>query len=247
MRLIQFPIGIFGVAMGMAVLPALSEHAVKGETEKLKEDFSFALRLLFFITVPAMIGLISLKVPIVNILFQRGEFDLAATIGTSDALVYYSIGIWAIVGVRVLAGSFYSMQDTKTPVKVAVSAMIVNIVLSVLLMGPLKHCGLALANSIASISNFILLFYFLRKRLGGIGTKRIVSSFAKTIIASIIMGIAGWFILSGKIWTLDGYEVQKALYLTGTIALCLVIYGFLSYLFKSEEMGYLVEKIRRRR
>src|SRR4030066_1096648 len=80
MRLIQFPIGIFGVAMGMAVLPALSEHAVKGEFDKLKDDFSFALRLLFFITIPAMAGLIALREPIVNILFQRGKFDYTATV-----------------------------------------------------------------------------------------------------------------------------------------------------------------------
>src|SRR4030066_2469311 len=92
MRLIQFPIGIFGVAMGMAVLPALSEHAVKGEFDKLKDDFSFALRFLFFITVPAMVGLIALREPIVNMLFERGNFDYAATIGTSQALLFYSLG-----------------------------------------------------------------------------------------------------------------------------------------------------------
>lgn len=250
MRLIQFPIGIFGVAMGMAVLPALSEHSVKGEMEKVKEDFSFALRLLFFITVPAMIGLIALNVPIVSTLFQRGKFEYAATIGTSDALMFYSLGIWAIVGVRVITATFYSLQDTKTPVKVAAAAMIINVIFSFLLMKPMRHNGLAFANAIASGCNFVLLFYFLRKRLGGIGTKRILNSFTKTFIASAIMGLAGWFIarneiwLISEIWTLSGYGLKKAVYLSSTIIICGVIYMFFSYLLKSEELGYIIEKVK---
>jgi putative peptidoglycan lipid II flippase len=250
MRLIQFPIGIFGVAMGMAVLPALSEHSVKGEMEKVKEDFSFALRLLFFITVPAMIGLIALNVPIVSTLFQRGKFEYAATIGTSDALMFYSLGIWAIVGVRVIAATFYSMQDTKTPVKVAAAAMIINVIFSLLLMKPMKHNGLAFANAIASGCNFVLLFYFLRKRLGGIGTKRILNSFTKTFIASAIMGLAGWFIVSNgiwsisEVWTMSGYGLKKAVYLGSAIIICGGIYMFLSYLLKSEEFGYIIERLK---
>ncbi len=250
MRLIQFPIGIFGVAMGMAVLPALSEHSVKGEMEKVKEDFSFALRLLFFITVPAMIGLIALNVPIVSTLFQRGKFEYAATIGTSDALMFYSLGIWAIVGVRVIAATFYSMQDTKTPVKVAAAAMIINVIFSLLLMKPMKHNGLAFANAIASGCNFVLLFYFLRKRLGGIGTKRILNSFTKTFIASAIMGLAGWFIARNEIWsisevwTMSGYGLKKAVYLGSAIIICGGIYMFLSYLLKSEELGYIIKRVK---
>lgn len=244
MRLIQFPIGIFGVAMGMAVLPALSEHSAKGEMEKVKEDFSFALRLLFFITVPAMIGLIALNVPIVSTLFQRGKFGYAATIGTSDALMFYSLGIWAIVGVRVIAATFYSMQDTKTPVKMAAAAMLINILLSFLLMKPMKHNGLAFANAIASGCNFILLFYFLREKLGGVGTKRIVSSFGKTLAASLIMGISGWFIVRSEIWTMSGYGLKKAVYLGSAIIICGVIYMLLSYLLKNEEMGYIIKRVK---
>lgn len=246
MRLIQFPIGIFGVAMGMAVLPALSEHSVKGEMEKVKEDFSFALRLLFFITVPAMMGLIALKTPIVSTLFQRGEFGYAATIGTSDALMFYSLGIWAVVGARVITATFYSMQDTKTPVKVAASAMIINIIMSLLLMGPMKHSGLAFANAIASGCNFMVLFYFLRKRLGGVGTKRIVNSFGKTLTASLVMGVVGWFVVRSGIWTMSGYGLNKAVYLGSTIIICSGIYMLLSYLLKSEEMGYIIDKARQK-
>ncbi len=247
MRLIHFPIGIFGVAMGVAVLPALSEHSARGERDKLKEDFSFALRLLFFITVPAMVGLIALRIPIVATLYQRGRFGYAATIGTADALMFYSLGIWAMVGVRVIAATFYSMQDTRTPVKIAAVTMVLNILLSFLLMGPMKHAGLAFANAIASSCNFMLLFYFLRKKLGGIGAGKIFTSFAKTFSAAGIMGLSGWLVARGGAWTTDGHSLQKAGHLGGAIALCAGIYLLLSYLIKSEEMGYILDKVRSRK
>lgn len=246
MRLIQFPIGIFGVAMGMAVLPTLSEHAVKGEFDKLRDDFSFALRLLFFITVPAMAGLIALREPIVNILFQRGEFDYTATVGTAQALLFYSIGIWSIVGVRVIIASFYSMQDTRTPVKVAVIAVTMNIILSIILMGPLKHGGLALANSLASGVNFTLLFFLLKKRLKRVDGRKILYSFIKTIFAASIMGIIGGMLLHDELWHIHGLILKKAFYLTGTIVVCIGIYLLLSHLLKSEEVSYVIELIRKR-
>jgi len=164
MRLIQFPIGIFGVAMGMAVLPTLSRHAVKRDFVSLREDFSFSLRLLFFITVPAMAGLIALREPIVNLLFQRGTFDYAATKATADALLYYSMGIWSTVGIKIVTVTFYSMQDTKTPVKIAAVGVVFNLLLSLALMGPLKHSGIALAYSVAAGLNFTLRFLFSKKK-----------------------------------------------------------------------------------
>ncbi|MGO9379812.1 MAG: murein biosynthesis integral membrane protein MurJ [Dissulfurispiraceae bacterium] len=246
MRLIQFPIGIFGVAMGMAVLPTLSEHAAKKQFGALKEDFSFALRLLFFITVPAMVGLIALRLPIVSSLYQHGEFSRQATSGTADALMFYAFGIWAIVGVRVLNATFYSMQDTKTPFKIMVCGVLLNIICSVSLMGPLKYNGLAFANSLSAMFNFILLFYCLRKKLGGIGSRRIVVSFLKIGLAAAVMGICGWFATKGALWTLSGHTGQKAGFLTIAISGCLGIYFFVAYLLRIEEMGYLVKKVKER-
>lgn len=246
MRLIQFPIGIFGVAMGMAVLPTLSQHAVRGDIGRLREDFSFALRLLFFITVPSMAGLIALREPIVNLLFQRGNFDYSATIGTSDALLFYSLGIWSIVGVRVITTSFYAMQDTKTPVKIATVGVFTNIILSIALMGYMKHSGLALANSLASGVNFLILFYFLRRKLKRVDATRIVKSFIKIIISSLIMGISGWAVLHGELWEKSGKNSEKALYFGGTVILCVGIYITASYLLKNEEMDYLFKSFRNR-
>lgn len=243
MRLIQFPVGIFGVAMGMAVLPALSEHAVKGNFDGLREDFSFALRLLFFITVPAMAGLIALREPIVNLLFQRGEFDYLATRKTAEALMFYSIGIWSIVGVRVVTATFYSMQDTRTPVKVAAVGVTTNVILSLLLMGPMMHSGLALANALASGLNFSLLFYFLRRKLDRVDTKQIAISFMKTGTASVIMGVIGWAVLHGDLWEKTGDSMQKLLYLVVTIMLCIAAYVIISRLLRNEELEYIYKSL----
>lgn len=246
MRLVQFPIGIFGVAMGMAVLPTLSEHAVRGDIDKVKEDFSFSLRLLFFITVPSLAGLVALREPIVNLLFQRGQFDYAATQGTAEALLFYSLGIWSIVGVRVITATFYSLQDTKTPVKIATIGVSSNIILSLLLMGPMKHSGLALANSLASAINFALLFFSLSRKLKGVEGRMIFVSFAKILVSSSIMGIAGWAILRDGSWQQSGPWMVKSISLTAVICLCAVLYGIISHLLKSQEMDYIYSTVKKK-
>jgi putative peptidoglycan lipid II flippase len=246
MRLVQFPIGIFGVAMGMAVLPALSEHAARGETGRLREDFSYALRLLFFITVPAMAGLIALRGPIVNLLFVRGRFDAAAAAGTADALLSYAFGIWAVVGVRVVTATFYALQDTRTPVKVGAAAVLVNLSLSLALMGPLAHAGLALANTCASMVNFAALFFLLRRRLGGLESARIARALARTAVASAAMGLAGWALLRGELWGAAGHTALKAALFSGTAALCIGIYLAASRLLGSEELGAVLALLGRK-
>ena len=246
MRLIQFPTGIFGVAMGMAVLPALSEHAVRGDIARLREDFSFALRLLFFITVPAMAGLMALREPIVNLLFQRGIFDYKATVGTADALFFYSAGIWAMVGVRIVTATFYSLQDTKTPVRIAVIALTTNIVMSLVLMGPMKHKGLALANSLAAAVNFTFLIYFLKKKLGRIDGRRILRSFIRICATSGVMGLSGWLMIRGAMWKLAGRFAEKAAYLSVVIAMCLFIYFIISFFMRGDEADYVFGVIRNR-
>jgi putative peptidoglycan lipid II flippase len=246
MRLVQFPVGIFGVAMGMAVLPALSEHAARGETDRLREDFSYALRLLFFITVPAMAGLIALRGPIVNLLFLRGRFDDAAASGTTQALLCYALGIWAIVGVRIVTATFYSLQDTRTPVKIGVAAVLVNLGLSLALMGPLAHAGLALANACASMVNFAALFLLLRRRLGRLETARIARSLLRAVAAAALMGLAGWALLRGPLWEAGGHTALKAGLFAGAAALCVGVYLVTSRLLGSEELGAVLALARRR-
>lgn len=142
-----------------------------------------------------MIGLIVLREPIVALLFQRGEFGADSTRLTAYALIFYSAGLWAFSAVRVVVSTFYSLQDTVTPVKMASISIIANILLSLLLMGPLSHGGLALATSLASMLNFCLLVWVLRRRLGELNGKTIIESVAKSVICALVMGGALGYLL----------------------------------------------------
>jgi len=246
MRLIQFPIGIFGVAVSMAALPSLSRHASTGNTRALRDDFSFSIRMLFFVTVPAMAGLIALGEPIINLLFQRGKFDAHATSQTASALVFYALGIWSIVGVKIVTSAFYSLKDTRTPFKVLVVALCLNILFSFILMHPMKHSGLALANTLSSGSNFVILLYLLRKKLLGVDGRRIVESFVRTVACASVMGILGHLVLRGQLWQESGLALKKSMLLGLAIGACLLVYGVMSYLLRSEELRYLVELLRGR-
>lgn len=239
-RLIHFPVGIFAVALSMAALPSLSRHAAHGDISSLRNDFSFSLRLLFFISIPSMTGLIALREPIINLLFQRGEFDYHATVQTSSALFFYSLGIWSIAGSKVVTSAFYSFQDTKTPFKIFIVAVIINVICSYTLMHPLKHGGIALANTISSAVNFILLFFFFRKKIERIDARKIISSFFKSLFAAVIMGIAGHTMIRQDMWTVNGMALQKAVYLSGVMFVCVLIYIIISYVVRSDELHYTI-------
>lgn len=246
MRFIHFPLGIFGVALATAILPTLSAQASRGERVALRETLSFGLRLVFFITVPSMIGLIALRVPIVNLILQRGKFDFTATIGTAQAILYYGIGLWAFAGIRIVLQAFYSLQDTRTPLKIGSIGMIINLFFSLLLMSPLRHGGLALANSIAASFVLILLASILRKRLGRIDGRRIVKSLSKIVISSAFIGIIGLWISRDQLWMTSGNLPYKTFLLGGGILLSLLCYLLLMYLLKSEELSFLMGIIKER-
>ena len=245
-RLIEFPLGIFAVAIGTAVLPTMSRYAAEENFEDLKDALSFALRLVFFVTIPAMVGLIALRVPIVSILFMRGEFDYQTTLLTAEALLYYSVGLWAIAGVRIIVPTFYSLQDTRTPVKIAIVTLFANIILSIVLAFPLGlgHGGLALATSISSIMNLMILLMILRKRLGGIGVKRVFISVSKISLSSIVMGIIVYLFCCRIQWGVISDIGEKVFILGGGIVIGAAVFFLCSYFLRSEEFYSFVRIVR---
>ncbi|MBW1896515.1 MAG: murein biosynthesis integral membrane protein MurJ, partial [Deltaproteobacteria bacterium] len=239
-RLVQFPLGVFAISLGTAVLPSLAKQAALGDMDGLRSSFSYAMRLVFFITVPAMTGLIILREPIIKLLFERGAFGQEATRLTAEALLFYALGLCAFSGVRIVAPTFYALQDTKTPVKMAVISLIVNIAAGIVLMGPMRHGGLALATSLGSAVNFTLLIYALRKRLGRIGAHEIIRSLLRTAVSAAVMGavvgsVALWCVPKcvGSTW----YLVVCVL---GSILLGVLIYGVCAVLLRSRELGAMV-------
>jgi putative peptidoglycan lipid II flippase len=246
MRFIHFPLGIFGVAMATAVLPTLSAQAARRETAAFRETLSLGLRLVFFVTFPAMVGLITLRVPIVNLMLEHGHFDRISTIGTATAVLYYSLGLWAFAGVRIVSQAFYSLQDTKTPVKIAMLALGANISLSVILMTPLEHGGLALAASLAAMLNLGLLTVRLRKKIGRMDGRRILQSLLKIVPAAGAMGVIGWWVALQPVWELGDAMGRKLALLSagigGSVAFYLVVMLFL----RSEELAFIWGVIRRK-
>jgi putative peptidoglycan lipid II flippase len=246
-RLMEFPLGIFAIAIGMASLPSLSSLASQGQMEEFKDTLSFTFRLVSFISIPAMMGLIFLKTPIVHLLFQRGHFDYTATAMTAKALLCYSVGLWAIAGVRAILPAFYSLQDTWTPLKIGVICLVVNVVLNSILIVPLKHAGLALATSLSSILNLILLSRKLHPRLGEMDIKRNIGSLLRITFCSLLMGAAAYFICSGEDWTKAGHSIEKILLLGTGIGAGLGIYLICSYWMKNEELFFLLKMLRRKK
>lgn len=244
-RLVQFPLGIFAMAASTAILPTLSRYAAAREYDELKNTFAQSLKLVFFITVPAMVGLIVLREPIVALLFQRGEFDAAATQLTIQAVLYYSLGLWAFSAVRIIAATFFALQDARTPVRVAIISIIANILLGVILMKPMAHGGLALATSLASMLNLVLLMHALRARLGLLGWKNIAQSAAKAFFCSLVMGIVVW--MSARIMIPPESRTSAGLLMgvVASIGIGLCIYGVMSFVLKSQELSIILKEAKR--
>ncbi len=248
-RLVQFPLGIFAIATATAILPSLSRQAASRDLEAVKATFAHAMKLVLFITIPSMVGLIILREPIVALLFKRGVFDSKAVQLTAYALLYYSIGLWAFSCVRIVVSTFYALQDTRTPVRIAVISIIANIVLGIILMGPLAHGGLALATSLASMLNLGLLIRALKIKLGPLGLKNIAESACKSVLCAAIMGAVVMVVSIFMIPSADGSLHGLFFGLMGTIIIGFLFYGSFSFLIKSPEMqkvwGLIVKGIRK--
>jgi len=235
-RLVEFPLGILAISMSVAVLPTFSRQAAEQNFSEWKNTFVFAMNLTFFITLPAMVGLVIFNYPIIALLLQHGEFSTQDTMFTAQALIYYSTGLWAFSGVRILLSAFYSLQDTKTPFKIATISVIINILLSIYLMMPLLHCGLALATALSSMLNFILLVWCLRKKLGPLGGKKIIESVSKSMICSMIMGIILWLFISHFPVPETASISRLLITVICGITAGIVIYGLTAYLLKCREL-----------
>jgi len=247
MRFIHFPLGIFGVAIATAVLPTLSAQAAKQEMAQFRDTLSLGIRLVFFIMFPAMAGLIMLRVPIVNLLLQHGEFNQLSTLGTASALLYYALGLWAFAGVRVVSQAFYSLQDTKTPVRIAMLALATNMVLSIfLIQTPLQHGGLALATSLAAMLNLGLLTKRLRKKIGRMDGRKILVSLLRIVPVSVAMGAIGWWISRNPAWDAPGNTLFKIKWLGGGITASVFFYIVAMWLLRSEELKFLWGIVRRK-
>ncbi|MGE5370856.1 MAG: murein biosynthesis integral membrane protein MurJ [Solirubrobacterales bacterium] len=185
-RIMQLPIGIFGISIAMAVFPAMNAQVARDEIDAFKRTFSLGLRGVFLITIPAGAGLIALREPVIELFFQQGRFTAADTTATAWAVLYYSLGMFAYSALQLLNRVFYSLKDTVTPVVVGICSIALNIAFSILLVPLMQHTGLALAYSLAGAANLLALLGVLKWRLHTIDGGRILRNF---IIASAASGL----------------------------------------------------------
>lgn len=224
-RLMEFPLGVFGVALGSVLLPRLSKENVDANREEFSRLLDWGLRWCILISVPATTGLIVLSDTMVATLFYHGEFTETDVLMSARALVAFSIGLTALVGVRVLSPGFFARNDTKTPVRAGVYAMVANAIAAIALVFPLQHVGLAAATSLAAFVNAgLLLYWLLRDQVFTFQPKWLLF-LARVAAASLIMG----YVLSEHLVTpLDSWMehsiLMRILLLLGYIAIGAGIY-----------------------
>ena len=241
-RVVQLPLGVFAIAVGTAALPSFSEQVAGEDYERLKKTISFSLRLIMFVTIPAMVALIILRVPIISVLFQRGQFDIASTIPTAQALLYYAVGLWAFSCIRVVVSAFYALQDTRTPVKIAIVALLVNVIMGIALMFPMKHSGLALATSVASAVNIIVLAVILERRVGRFLRKDFWVSVSRTTLATAVMAAAVEIVGRMLAWNNAGAFSERLTFLVVTIAVGFAVFVLSSFMLGGSEMRALLRR-----
>jgi putative peptidoglycan lipid II flippase len=243
-RLMEFPLGVAGIAMATAALPTLSEQAARGEHAALCETFTFTLRLCNFLMAPAAVGFLLLGEPMVRVLYQRGEFGPLETAGTVWALGFYALGLPGFAAAKIGAQAFYALGDTQTPVRVAISAMGLNSVLAIVLAFPLGHGGLALATSCSGTANAVSLAWLLRRRLGPKVLAGLGSGLGRAAIASAALALA----VAGASWRWPPPVDRgaEAVWLGAMIAGGVLTYAATHRAMTSPELEALWQTLRRR-
>ena len=236
-------ISVFVMAITTVIFPMLSKAFFKEDMKKGKELMSEGINMILIITVPATIGIVILAPPVIKIFFQRGAFDGTATYMTSQALIFYSLGLVGSSLRLMLNKVFYSIQDTITPMKNGIIAVGINIGLNYILIRYMDHSGLALATSISATITTIFLFLDLRGKLGKIGLKKYLICFLKTLLASAVMGLSVYAIYFGLTGLLPNKTIIELLILILSIIVGMTVYFILCCILKVEEMRTLMKRL----
>jgi len=244
-RIMEFPLGLFGISIATASLPGLADFAARGDRDGFVRGVRHALQLVFLVMVPAAVGMAVLADPIITLLFQTGAFQPDDVQGTRVALYAFAAGVWAYATVKVVVQAFYAQQDTTTPMRTGAAAVVVNIILSLVLMGPLRHAGLALATSLAAIFQFGLLIYLLRRKVGLMGGRSIVATGGRALVASGVMGLAGAAVHRWWGGSPGGARLDSLVELAVVIPAAIVVYAIALLVLRGEEARWVVRGVRR--
>jgi putative peptidoglycan lipid II flippase len=234
-RLMQLPLSIFGFAIVSASLPIMSKSFIENDLTMFKDCLNNSIKLSIFTILPAMIGFISIGLPIIRLLFEHGNFNFSGSIITNNTLFYYSIGLPGYALSKIFVNAFYSIQNTKTPFKIAVFTVILHIILCFFLTKLMNVSGLAFATALSSYFNLFLLIISLKKYIKKNFLEDIFISFLKSLIASIFTGITALYIC----------KIFNNLLIS---VFCAIFFGFIVFIFissilKSKELTMLFDML----
>lgn len=193
-RFMQFPIGVFGVAIATATLPTLSRSTANPDYSEFRQTLAHSLALVFLLCIPSAVGLAVLGKPIVALVFEHGKFTAFDTVQTANALAAYAIGLAGYGAIKVLSPAFYALNDARTPMVISLGSIAVNYLMNSLLVGPFGHVGLAFSTSAVALVNFLLLALFMRRRLGLLGGRQLAITALKIALASAALAVVAWIV-----------------------------------------------------
>src|SRR5881398_1527676 len=239
-RVMELVLGGYAIAVATAILPMMSHQAAAKDYESLQKTLAFSVRIVAFITIPAALGLMILREPIIRVLFQHGQFVAESTRLTARALLYYAVGLPALATVKLIVPAFYSTGDTKTPVIIASISLGINILLNIIFLQfffkRVQNGGPALATAIACFFDFFALFIIFRLRYGAMGTMEILRSFGKTSLCACIMGVGCWFGNYYTAFTMHSRFLVQLLVFAALILGATALYPALAWLFRCHEI-----------
>jgi putative peptidoglycan lipid II flippase len=248
-RLMQLPLGIFGVAIGTVTLPLASKSAALGNIDEFRGILASGMRLAFLLTIPSAIGLAMLASPIISVIYQHGRFTAEMTRQTAGALQFYAIGLVAYSALKVLTPAFYAIGKRNTPMLVSFLAIGTNLFLNWLFTFRLRwgHRGLAFSTSIVATINFLLLYALMWQQTRGLESRRMFTALGKICLAAGLMALVCW---AANYWCLDAWEqlrfVQKLCALLGTIVVSAAIFFGVALLLGVDELREVFDLARRR-
>jgi putative peptidoglycan lipid II flippase len=244
-RLMELTLGIFAISISTVILPLLSRQAAAARVDKMIETLSFAIRVVGFVTIPAAVGLIILRDPIVSVVFERGAFNARSLVLTADPLIYFSLGLIMFALIKVLAPAFYALKEMRIPVLVSACDMAVNTTLCFVLSTYMGNSGVALALTCGATLNVTLLITIFAARHGAFKFREISISLAKIAIAAAAMGVFCW---GADAWlglaTVRGGWIRLGLTL-GTIGGGMLVFAAVSAALRSRELPELISMFRR--
>lgn len=249
-RVMELVLGSYAIAMSTALLPMMSHQAASGKFAEMKNTFGFSLRVVSFITIPAAVGLILLREPIIQVLFQHGRFSAASTALTSRALLFYSLGLPAFAAIKLISPMYFSTHDTLTPARIGAWALGINIALNTVFLlvffRALSNGSPALASSLAAYFNFAALFWIFRKRYGRLGTRGLLRALARMAVCAAAMAAACLVVIRYSRFAAATHFLSQAAWLAAMILIPAGIYFAVARILRSEELAELVLLLRRR-